>query len=333
MKVRGIESKDTVCGESSESRLRGVFEGDVSTGRFVESVLVRTAAPGPVRKLRWSEWLLLILAVLIALSAAAGIAALNARYASSLRAQLSLAQIGTQADRLSALSWQIAAQHTLPDDFDTTDTRALAALRSAFDGLPRLGLSPGLAGRVHAAADRYDRDVHYLFRLEVTLQDQAAQDWNVVHVDPDYNALRDELHHADAALQQQGQGLAEAVQLGVALALVASAIGMSVLFWRYQRARYANEALVVHATEQRARAEGEERFRSLVQNASDVTTILDGDGIIQYLTPSVARVIGYDPTALVGTRLMALLHPHDTPAALSILQTAMAQPTLDASND
>ncbi|HLJ07124.1 MAG TPA: EAL domain-containing protein, partial [Acidimicrobiia bacterium] len=54
---------------------------------------------------------------------------------------------------------------------------------------------------------------------------------------------------------------------------------------------------------------GEERFRSLVQNSSDVVTIADADGTIRYLSPSVRRVFGYEYRDLLGTSLAALIAP------------------------
>jgi diguanylate cyclase (GGDEF)-like protein/PAS domain S-box-containing protein len=55
----------------------------------------------------------------------------------------------------------------------------------------------------------------------------------------------------------------------------------------------------------------EERFRSLVQNSSDVTTVIEPDTTIKYQTPSVERVLGYRPSALLGTKLIELVHPDD----------------------
>jgi diguanylate cyclase (GGDEF)-like protein/PAS domain S-box-containing protein len=54
---------------------------------------------------------------------------------------------------------------------------------------------------------------------------------------------------------------------------------------------------------------GEERFRSLVQNSSDVVTIADPDSTIRYLSPSARRVYGHDYRDLLGTRLDALIAP------------------------
>ncbi len=50
-----------------------------------------------------------------------------------------------------------------------------------------------------------------------------------------------------------------------------------------------------------------ERFRSLVQNSSDVIALLSPDLMIRYHTPSVQRVLGYAEEELVGTRLTDLL--------------------------
>ena len=50
-----------------------------------------------------------------------------------------------------------------------------------------------------------------------------------------------------------------------------------------------------------------ERFRSLVQNSSDLILLLDPDLTVRYHTPSVQRVLGYGEDELVGRRLTGLL--------------------------
>jgi diguanylate cyclase (GGDEF)-like protein/PAS domain S-box-containing protein len=54
-----------------------------------------------------------------------------------------------------------------------------------------------------------------------------------------------------------------------------------------------------------------ERFRSLVQNSSDVIALLTPDLVVRYHTPSVERVLGYGEDELVGQRLTDLLEPDD----------------------
>jgi diguanylate cyclase (GGDEF)-like protein/PAS domain S-box-containing protein len=66
-------------------------------------------------------------------------------------------------------------------------------------------------------------------------------------------------------------------------------------------------------TEQRKMEEAlrrsEERFRNLVQNASDVVAILDPDGTIRYVSPSVFAILGRTPDEMVGLRMLDFLDP------------------------
>lgn len=55
----------------------------------------------------------------------------------------------------------------------------------------------------------------------------------------------------------------------------------------------------------------EERFRSLVRDTSDIITICDADGVIRYESPSIERVLGYEPEQLIGTSVFDLIHPED----------------------
>jgi len=57
--------------------------------------------------------------------------------------------------------------------------------------------------------------------------------------------------------------------------------------------------------------ESERRFRSLVQNASDVITVLGADGKILYESPSIRSVLGYEPDELVGENAFDYVHPED----------------------
>jgi two-component system, cell cycle sensor histidine kinase and response regulator CckA len=65
-----------------------------------------------------------------------------------------------------------------------------------------------------------------------------------------------------------------------------------------------------HAEKTRAEsalAASERRFRSLVQNSSDLVTVLAPDGTITYASDSAERIVGYSPADLVGTSLLGYL--------------------------
>ncbi len=55
----------------------------------------------------------------------------------------------------------------------------------------------------------------------------------------------------------------------------------------------------------------EEYFRSLTESTSDIITVLDADGNILYVSPSVERAAGYRPEEIVGKKLLDLAHPDD----------------------
>ena len=72
-------------------------------------------------------------------------------------------------------------------------------------------------------------------------------------------------------------------------------------------------------TEDLLRQQTEARFRSLVQNSTDVVMVVDADSTVRYVSPSVEGVFGYDPAELEGTKLTGLIHPDDKTPVLQFL--------------
>jgi PAS domain S-box-containing protein len=70
----------------------------------------------------------------------------------------------------------------------------------------------------------------------------------------------------------------------------------------------------------------EKRFRSLVQNASDLIVIVRQAGVIQYISPSCQRILGYAPDELIGQHSFDFIHPDDAKNAKMTLSEVMQQP-------
>jgi PAS domain S-box-containing protein len=70
-------------------------------------------------------------------------------------------------------------------------------------------------------------------------------------------------------------------------------------------------ALALGLLLRRAGAEQAAQFRSLVNNSSDLITVLAPDGTIAYQSPSVRQMLGRQPADLVGAALGDLVHPDD----------------------
>ena len=94
--------------------------------------------------------------------------------------------------------------------------------------------------------------------------------------------------------QQTEASLSRLVRIEIALGLlsVLAALGLGLLL-------------------RRAGAEQAAQFRSLVNNSSDLITVLARDGTIAYQSPSVERMLGRRAADLVGTTLGGLVHPDD----------------------
>jgi len=101
------------------------------------------------------------------------------------------------------------------------------------------------------------------------------------------------------------------------------AIVVSCLLGARQILTQRQQAVVV--AEQTMHA-SEARFRSLVQQSSDLIFLLDERGLIQFASSSASRIIGYSPESLIGVALSALSHPEDASRVASFIEMTTELP-------
>jgi diguanylate cyclase (GGDEF)-like protein/PAS domain S-box-containing protein len=70
----------------------------------------------------------------------------------------------------------------------------------------------------------------------------------------------------------------------------------------------------------------EERFRALVQNASDVVLVTDAGGAIVYVSPAVEHVMGRSVSETIATHGLDMLHPDDRQRAAQALAELVSRP-------
>jgi diguanylate cyclase (GGDEF)-like protein/PAS domain S-box-containing protein len=79
-----------------------------------------------------------------------------------------------------------------------------------------------------------------------------------------------------------------------------------------------------------AARQNEARFRSLVQNASDVIMVVDTSLMIRFVSPSATRVLHYDAERLLGISLQIVLEPDQHAQVDEFMRRVMREPGASA---
>lgn len=82
---------------------------------------------------------------------------------------------------------------------------------------------------------------------------------------------------------------------------------------------------------EQALRQSEERFRSLIENALDIVMILDPDGVVYYVSPSVNKVLGYGVVDLIGKNIYEFIHPDDWYCAQNLAESPSISPSISPS--
>ena len=72
--------------------------------------------------------------------------------------------------------------------------------------------------------------------------------------------------------------------------------------------------------------QNEEHLRSLIENASDIVTVLNREGKRVYVSPSVERATGYSADELLGKSPFDIVHPDDAPELRALFASGITQP-------
>jgi PAS domain S-box-containing protein len=68
------------------------------------------------------------------------------------------------------------------------------------------------------------------------------------------------------------------------------------------------------------------RFRSLIDKATDMITILSPEGVMLYQSPPINRILGWDPEMLVGRNAFEFVHPDDHAPTWGMFEAAILDP-------
>jgi diguanylate cyclase (GGDEF)-like protein/PAS domain S-box-containing protein len=292
----------------------------MSKGMFA----ITRAARRRIRGVAWRQWLTVLVgaAVVVAMVLVAETARKDSER--HLRAQVLVERVRVVAQAVGALDWHAIAlvgggpQRTAAVTSLVNKGRPTwASLAQALAALPAAG--PG------ATATHLQRDAFGLYRAGNSTvaafmggDAKGALALNERIFEPQLRRLDDDAQEA-AARQQAiaGQASRRAGELYVGTLVV----GLILLFgvgWRLHRLR--RSALLAEA-QRGLEGRSEQRLRALIEHAGDVISVLDRDFRVRWQSPSVTRLLGFDPQRAVGMRAVELVHPEDGAEVERLLAT------------
>src|SRR6266568_5167339 len=77
----------------------------------------------------------------------------------------------------------------------------------------------------------------------------------------------------------------------------------------------------------------EQQLRPLIENATDIITVLNRDGTRRYVSPSIERSLGYTPEELIGKNAFDLVHPDDANELMKLFAAGLSSPGFTVSRN
>jgi diguanylate cyclase (GGDEF)-like protein/PAS domain S-box-containing protein len=144
----------------------------------------------------------------------------------------------------------------------------------------------------------------------------------------------------DEAFARAAHATALGLKAGVAIPVLAADEVVAVLVFYMYEVREQDERLVhlisvvgaqLGALIRRKRAEdalrhSEENARRLIENLNDVIMVLDAEGRLTYISPSVQRTLGLEPQEEIGRSLFEFIHADDVVRAQEMIADTLGAP-------
>ncbi len=278
---------------------------------------------GPARRIRgqaaalpWRQ--LLTIAAGIAVIAAMVTVAETARRDEEhhQRIQVLVQQVQATSGSLGEFAWQwVAASNVADKATQISPSKVLnqglriwGSLSSAVNALRAADQSPLTRALLNDANRLYDAGLAMLPTLNHLPSPVKGMDKARVVFTPTLDRLDRDSARASAAQQRVARAAANRAGVAYVGSLV---VGLAVLvLLGLQLYRISRRTII---TEERRSLERrtEERVRALVENSSDIITVVAPDLTVRWQSPSVTRALGLAVGDVVGRKVTSLVHPDD----------------------
>lgn len=255
---------------------------------------------------RWFVW---VAALAITLASIAGIRTLLAWCNDSHRVVELLSRLEGEVNYLSALEWESMARKAVSEEARELRFSTQQEIAEVLGDLNRL-IGNGATTELRDLYQRYVRSTEEQFRLIDLKRYVDADRIDQEKIDPTYATLIGLMNFLRERYTQSGHQTMRLVDIGISAVLLLAAVSVAMLFSRFEQGQRLKQVLLI---EQSLLRKSESRFRSLVQNSSDVIAILNPlPATFVFVSDSVRRVLGYRPDQLIGSDIGKMIHPDDS---------------------
>ena len=192
-----------------------------------------------------------------------------------------------EADLASNMPHEIAQK--MRSQLDTIE-RTMTRMRLEADKVSRLFAQKDWQGASRAAG-RMNHQYHVMNEAIASLQENSRTVQNHLFAE----------QVATARTQKQIEYVAAASMLAVVVLVAFYGFQVTRTMQATERAEERENALT----------ESETRFRSLISNSTDIITVIDVQGGVQYISPAIERVLGYGSERIEQTPISELIHPEE----------------------
>lgn len=257
---------------------------------------------------RWRiVWALVTGLVALALVAgsAAEVLAREHQARSGLQAQVALAKLAHDMDAVRFAPSGLV--HGQPYDPQENVIEGDLVRSAARDGVSLARLSP-LGAPLRAGVGRLSALMLEEIRLVANRRVRTAQALDNGPVSLLYDRLARMDAKAERVLVSRARSAGDEADVEVVGIVGLTALLLVLLVGVFEAGRRRRLRALAEQAGLRA---SEERFRALVQNSSDVITVVSPEGSVLYQAPSVRGVLGHAPADLEGAWLADFTHPDD----------------------
>lgn len=103
-------------------------------------------------------------------------------------------------------------------------------------------------------------------------------------------------------------------------AVIVAVLGPALIYLVSQITRFEE-----YRKEVKDQSRAEAKYRHYIENALDIVTVIDKNGLIKYESPSAEKILGYQPSELIGKNVFDFLHPDEREYLYNIFKEKISE--------